>query len=195
MIALINYEENNTVFFANALKELNYDFILTNNETDICKADKVIYPGFGEASYAVKQLHMHNLFNVLRIIKKPILGICLGMQLMCEFSKEGNIACLGIFPSECEKLDETNENDPHLGWKNVYIKNGSPLFNGIKNNEQFFFSNSFYVPVNEHTSSWAEHGIKFSSSIEKNNFYGVQFHLEKSGDAGLKVLKNFIELC
>ncbi len=195
MIALINYGAGNTASVANALNVLNYDFILTNNETDICKADKVIYPGVGEASFAIRQLHMHNLFNVLRIIKKPMLGICLGMQLMCDYSKEGNVACLGIFPSECEKLDEAKEKVPHIGWNRVNIKNGSPLFTGIDNNEHFYFAHSFYVPVNEHTSAWTEHGIKFSASLEKDNFYGVQFHPEKSGDAGLQLLKNFIELC
>ena len=195
MIALIDYEAGNVASVANALNELGHNFKITNKETEICNADKVIFPGVGEASFAIKQLHKLNLYSFLRIIKRPILGVCLGLQLMADFSTEGNITCLGIFPGNILKFDPGKVKVPHMGWNDIHFKKESKLFSGIKEGERFYFANSYYLPVNEFTTSYSTNYIDFTASMEKDNYYGVQFHPEKSSDAGLKVLKNFIELC
>ncbi len=195
MIALIDYGAGNVASVSNALAELNQEFKITSNEVEICKADKIIFPGVGEASFAMRQLHLLNLFSALRMVKKPILGICLGMQLMMDNSTEGNVACLGIFTGTVLKFDSTKTKVPHMGWNDIKKISESKLFTGVKNGERFYFANSYYVPVNEFTTAITTNDIDFSASLEKGNFYGVQFHPEKSGDAGLKILKNFIELC
>ncbi|MCX6151379.1 MAG: imidazole glycerol phosphate synthase subunit HisH [Ignavibacteriales bacterium] len=194
MIALIDYGAGNTASVANALRTLKQEFILTNSEVEICKADKAIFPGVGEASYAIRQLHKYNLINLLRIIKRPILGICLGMQLLADYSKEGNVSCLGIIPGIIEKFDSSKVTVPHMGWNEVFQIKKSPLFDGIKDGEFFYFAHSYLFSLGESTTSKTNHGIDFSASVEKENYFGVQFHPEKSGDAGLRVLKNFIEL-
>lgn len=194
MIALIDYGAGNVASVANALNTLGKSFIITKSETEIIKADKIIFPGVGEASYAVKQLHLLNLFSALRMCTRPMLGICLGLQLMAENSTEGNVACLGIFPGTALKFDETEVKVPHMGWNEVSIKNHSKIFSGINDGERFYYANSFYIPVNQYTTASSEHDVEFSAAIEKDNYYGVQFHPEKSGEAGLKLLKNFIEL-
>jgi glutamine amidotransferase len=195
MIALIDYGAGNVASVANALMALNEEFSITKNETEICRANKIIFPGVGEASFAIRQLHMLNLFSLLRIVKKPLLGICLGMQLMADHSTEGDVTCLGIFPSITKKFDSSKTKVPHMGWNDIEITIESKLFQDIKSGEHFYFANSYYVPVNQYTTSITDNNIKFSSTMEKGNFYGVQFHPEKSGDAGLKLLKNFVELC
>jgi glutamine amidotransferase len=195
MIALIDYGAGNVASVANALNELGHDFKITNIETEICKADKVIFPGVGEASFSVKQLHKLNLYSFLRIIKRPILGVCLGMQLMADFSTEGNITCLGIFPGNVLKFDPEKVKVPHMGWNDIHFEKKSKLFTGVKEGERFYYANSYYLPVNEFTTSYSTNGVDFTASMEKDNYYGVQFHPEKSSDAGLRILKNFIELC
>ena len=195
MIALIDYGAGNVASVSNALKSLGQDYKVTNNETEICNANKVIFPGVGEASFAIKQLHKLNLYSLLRIIKRPILGVCLGLQLMAEFSTEGDIQCLGIFPEDVLKFDPQKVKVPHMGWNDIHFKKESKLFSGIKEGERFYFANSYYLPVNEHTTAYCNNSVDFSASMEKENYYGVQFHPEKSSDVGLKVLKNFIELC
>ncbi len=195
MIALIDYGAGNVASVANALTELKQDFVITKNETEIIRAEKIIFPGVGEASFAIRKLHLLNLFSVLRMCIKPMLGICLGLQLMVEKSEEGNVACLGVFPGTAKKFDDTKVKVPHMGWNEVEFIKESKLFTNIKSGTRFYFANSYYVPVNEFTTAKAEHDVLFSASMEKGSFYGVQFHPEKSSDAGLQLLKNFIELC
>ncbi len=192
MIALIDYGAGNTASVANVLEELNCDFKITKREIDITRADRIILPGVGEASFAIRNLAMLNLVNLLRILKKPLLGICLGMQLLCEYTKEGNVAGLGVFPVTCEKFTEEVK-VPHMGWNDVELTSSNILFSGIKQSEKFYFANSFYVPNNEFTIATSFHGIEFSAAVCKNNFYGVQFHPEKSGEVGVQIVKNFIE--
>lgn len=201
MIALIDYGAGNVASVANALETLNEDYRITNQEAVICSSSKVIFPGVGEASFAVKKLHLLNLFTLLRVVKKPFLGICLGMQLMAESSTEGNVTCLGIFPGASVKFDTSKTKVPHMGWNEIHYKKESALFKNIKEGERFYFANSYYLPVNyctvtttDNSQEQPETGEVFSSSMEKNNFFGVQFHPEKSGEAGLQLLKNFIEL-
>lgn len=195
MIAVIDYGAGNIQSVLNALKDLNSDFIVTNRESDILKCEKVIFPGVGEASYAVKKLHLLNLFTMLRIIKKPLLGICLGMQILCDKSTEGNVTCLGILNTTTQLFDSSKVKVPHMGWNQVEIIKESKLFEGIDNNSYFYFAHSYYVPLTDYTTAKSNYGIDFSAAFEKGNFYGVQFHPEKSGNCGLKLLRNFIEKC
>lgn len=194
MIAIIDYGAGNVASVANALASLNCDYTITSNEFDILKSDKIIFPGVGEASYAVKQLHKLNLFTMLRVCKKPLLGICLGMQLMADHSREGDVMGLGLFPGSTEKFDSEISKVPHMGWNSINIKKESKIFNGISSGEKFYFAHSYYLPVSELATSLTNHNEDFTSAIEKNNYYGVQFHPEKSGNTGLKLLKNFCEL-
>lgn len=195
MIALIDYGAGNTASVANVLDELKYKYVITNRERDLLNSSKIIFPGVGEASFAVKKLHLTNLFTMLKVNKKPILGICLGMQLMCERIKEGEVIGLSIFHVNTEKYDESVVKVPHMGWNEVKISKPSKLFDGIKDREYFYFANSFYVPVNEQTTSTGNYDVEFTSSMERDNYYGVQFHPEKSGQAGIQLIKNFVELC
>jgi len=194
MIAIIDYGAGNVASVSNAVSALDQEYIITCNEINILKADKIIFPGVGEASSAVKQLHKLNLFTMLRVCKKPLLGICLGMQLMADYSKEGDVTGLGLFPGSTEKFDNEITKVPHMGWNKIEIRKESKLFKGINSGEMFYFAHSYYLPLNIYSTSVTNHNVAFSSSVESGNFYGVQFHPEKSGDAGLKVLKNFIEL-
>jgi glutamine amidotransferase len=194
MIALIDYGAGNTASVANSLKSIDVDYKITDREKDICEAQKVIFPGVGEASFTIKKLHLLNLFNLLRILKKPLLGICVGMQVMSEKMKEGNAAGLGIIPVNTEIFDSSQVKVPHMGWNRVKIVKNNVLFDGIDDETYFYFANSFYVPYNEFTIASSSHGLDFSAAIQKENIYGVQFHPEKSGEAGMKLLKNFAEL-
>lgn len=195
MIAIIDYCAGNVASVANALKEINADFMITKREIDICKSDKIIIPGVGEASSAMKQLSLVNISNLFRIIKKPILGICLGAEILCDKSEEGNVTCLGVFPLAVKEFKSDELKIPHMGWNQVHYTKQSKLFDGIADGENFYFAHSFYIPDSEFTTSKCTYGVEFAGSIEKNNFFGVQFHPEKSGEAGMKLIKNFVELC
>ena len=195
MIAVINYINENIEDLTGPLDDLGENYKITTSESEILCADKVIFPGYGIASRAIGKLHMTNLFSFLRMCKKPMLGVCLGMQLMADISTEGGkFPCLGIFPVNAEKFSNENMKVPFTGWNEVEVIKESKLFSGLGKKEIFYFGNSYYLPVNELTTSVAENRIKFSASMERENYYAIQFYLEKSGEAGLKVLKNFIEL-
>jgi imidazole glycerol-phosphate synthase subunit HisH len=195
MIAVIDYGAGNIQSVLNALDDLKIEYIVTNREADLNKAEKIIFPGVGEASFAMKKLHLNNLFTMLRVTKKPLLGICLGMQLLCEKSEESNTCCLGIIPSTCKKFDETKVKVPHMGWNKVNIEKENRLFEGIEDNTYFYFANSFYMPSNDYTIASSNYDISFTTAVNKDKFYGVQFHPEKSGEPGIKLLKNFVEKC
>lgn len=193
MIAIIDYGAGNVASVANAVARLGSPFIITSDINDLVKAEKIIFPGVGEASFAINRLHDKRLFNFLQEIKKPLLGICLGMQLMCDHSDEGNVDGLGIFPVNVLRFKSNETKVPHIGWNTVHYKSGNKLFKGIKQDEFFYFANSYYVPVDESTTAVTVNKIDFSASLEKENYFGVQFHPEKSSESGLKVLQNFIE--
>lgn len=195
MIAIIDHGEGNIAPITDAVKELTNDFVVTKREIDICKSDKIILPGTGAPFLAMRQLNMVNLSNLLRIIKKPLLGICLGAEILCEKSEEGNIPCIGIFPQIVTKLKGEDLKIPQTGWNSVYKTKESRLFDGINDGESFYFDHSYYIPLDEYATSKCFYGVEIASSIEKNNFYGVQFYPENSGEAGKKLLKNFIDLC
>lgn len=194
MLAIINYGVSDVEAIVKAIDALKHNFIITNKEYDILKSDKIILPGEGDMSFAVKQLHKNNLFTMLRVCKKPILGIDTGMQVFADHLKEKNINGLGIFPDSIEKFDAEISKVPFTGLNSIEIKSKSKLFNGIETGEKFFFEHSYYLPINIYTTSVVSNNTAFSSSAENGNYYGVQFSPEKSGEAGLKLLKNFIEL-
>ena len=195
MIAIIDYGAGNVASVANALKCLNEKYILTGSSTEISLADGAIFPGQGEASFAMKRLNELNLISILQNYKKPLLGICLGMQLLAEKSMEGNTIGLGIINGSIEKFDKGKTKVPHMGWNSIEIIKSGKLFDDITSGEYFYFANSFFLPLVSSTTSTSENKIVFSASVEWNNYYGLQFHPEKSGEAGLKILKKFIELC
>jgi len=165
---------------------------ITDSLEELTRADKVIFPGVGEASTTMKFLREKGLYKIIPDLKQPVLGICLGMQLMCSFSEEGNTGGLGIF-KERVRLFRIEEKVPHMGWNS--IDTGSdPLLKGIMDPAYFYFVHSYYCETGEDTVSACDYGIEFSAYLQKDNFYAVQFHPEKSGPLGAVFLKNFIEL-
>ena len=194
MIALIDYGAGNLKSVANALDDLGTKYFVTNKSEEIKSAEKIIFPGVGEAASAMQKLEEKRIIDSIKSTTKPLLGICLGMQLLSTFSEERNTMCLDIIKSVVKQFDAANVKVPHMGWNKVKYNSQNVLFNNIKSDEHFYFANSYYLPITEFTIATTNYGINFSSAINKNNFYGVQFHPEKSGKAGLQVLKNFIEL-
>lgn len=193
MISVIKYNAGNICSVAFALERLGVEFAITDNHEEIRKSDKVIFPGVGEASTTMKYLQDTKLDRVICELKQPVLGICLGMQLMCAYSEENNTQCLGIF-DETVKLfkPQHHEKVPHMGWNSVTLTN-SWLMNSL--NEQFvYFVHSYYVPVNSYTSAITDYIQPFSAAMHKDNFYAVQFHPEKSSGVGEKVLQSFLNI-
>lgn len=192
MIAIIKYNAGNISSVKNAIERLNYECIITDDKKLIEKADKVIFPGVGEASSAMKYLKEKNLDKLITSLKQHFLGICLGQQLMCEFSEEGNVKCLGIFDVKVKKFPQ-NDIVPHMGWNNLRsIK--SPIFNEINENDDVYFVHSYYCEISEYTTAICDYILPFSAAMQKDNFYATQFHPEKSGIVGEKILKNFLML-
>ena len=190
-IAVIKYNAGNIRSVAFALERLNIDFEITDNAESITKADKVIFPGVGEASSTMSYLKERKMDQLICDLKQPVLGICLGMQLMCKFSEENNTSCLGIFDETVKlfKPDATHK-VPHMGW-NSLTKTSDWL--DVTLNDQFvYFVHSFYVPVNPFTSAITNYTESFSAAMKKENFYAVQFHPEKSAKIGETVLRNFL---
>jgi glutamine amidotransferase len=194
MITIVDYSNSGAKAVADCMKHITNDFVVSKNEIDICRADKIIFPGNGSAPEAMRELHLSNLFSVLRIVKKPMLGIGLGMQLMAGYSMEGNISCLGIFPGTYLKFENGTSPAFNEGLQQISVNRGSKLFADIPDTTEFYFKHLYYLPENRFTTSVSKHKIEFSSSIEKNHSFGVQFHPEKSGEAGMILLKNFVEL-
>ncbi|MBL55906.1 MAG: imidazole glycerol phosphate synthase subunit HisH [Flavobacteriales bacterium] len=191
-IALIDYGAGNVQSVKYAIKRLGFEPILTKDHDVIRDADKVIFPGVGAAKSAMEQLIDSGLDKLIPSLKQPVLGICVGMQLMCNYSEEGDVECLGIIDAEVKKFREGLK-IPHMGWNNISDFK-SKIFDGLLEGEQFYFVHSFYVPENKYSVALTNYGIRFSAAIQKDNFYAVQFHTEKSGDAGEQILKQFLEL-
>tara|TARA_B100000787_G_C16196527_1_gene301279 strand:+ start:3888 stop:4469 length:582 start_codon:yes stop_codon:yes gene_type:complete len=189
-IAIIDYGAGNTQSVKYALKRLGCKGVLTSDKEVISSSDRVIFPGVGQASSAMKKLESKGLDLLIPELKQPVLGICLGMQLMCNFSEEGNTNCLKIFDSNVKRFDNSFK-VPQIGWNTVFDLKTS-LFNSIIENEYMYLIHSYYVPLITDTVATSNYGINYSTAINKNNFTGVQFHPEKSGSKGELVLKNFI---
>ena len=191
-IVIINYGAGNIQSIMFAIERLGYKAVLSNNPEEIKSADKVIFPGVGEASYAMKMLKESGLDTLIPTLKQPVFGICLGMQLMCNYSEEGDTKGLGIFDVDVIKF--TNKvKVPQMGWNNIYNLK-SDLFKGIAENEYMYLVHSFYAPICAETIATTDYELEYSSALENKNFYGTQFHPEKSGDVGEKILGNFLKL-
>lgn len=169
--------------------------ILTDNREELMRADKVIFPGVGEASTTMDYLRANHLESVIKELRQPLLGICLGQQLMCSHSDEGNTDCLGIFDVPVLKFlpEQHKDKVPHMGW-NTIATNNDGLFKGFDRPEYVYFVHSYYVPVCSWTAATTEYITPFSASLHKDNFYATQFHPEKSGGIGERILQNFLDL-
>ena len=192
MIAIVKYNAGNIRSVQNALTRLGYESIITDVHSEILNADKVIFPGVGEASSAMKYLIEKGLDKTLVTIEKPMLGICLGLQLMCKHTEEANTTCLGIFDTNVKKF-LANGKVPHMGWNN-FIDTKSSLFNNIELNNDVYYVHSYYAEINEQTIASCDYILPFGTAMQKDNFYATQFHPEKSADIGEQILKNFLDL-
>lgn len=192
MIAVIKYNAGNVKSMGNALDRLGVEWVLTDNPEEIKKADKVIFPGVGEASTAMKYLKEKGLDELIRNLHQPFLGVCLGLQLMCSYSEENDVECIGVFKERVKRFPDTLK-VPQMGWNNLSDLKGS-LMKGVRESEDFYFVHSYYAEVGKDTIATCNYSVPFSAALNKDNFYAVQFHPEKSGDVGAKVLQNFCEL-
>ncbi|AYN24405.1 imidazole glycerol phosphate synthase subunit HisH [Buchnera aphidicola] len=195
-IAILNTGCANLTSIQVAIKKLGYTSIVTSDPSIILKSKKIFLPGVGTASAAMKKLNEKNLINTLKTLTQPILGICLGMQIFSQFSEEcQGVKTIGIF-DDCFTclLKSSNLPLPHMGWNYIVFDNSHPLFKNIDKKERFYFVHSYIIPLNKYTLATTTYGISFSSVMQKNNFFGVQFHPEKSGHAGSQLLKNFLEM-
>ncbi len=192
-VVLIKYNAGNIQSVSFALERMNIDFEVSGNPETIQQADKVIFPGVGEASSTMKYLRNSKLSELIPSLKQPVLGICLGMQLMCKYSEENNTTCLGIFDEHVKKfIPTTNQKVPHMGWNK--LTNVQDWLPTTLENQFTYFVHSYYVPVNGNTVATTHYIEPFSAVMRKNNFYAVQFHPEKSAEAGTQILKSFLEI-
>lgn len=194
-VVIIKYNAGNIKSVLFALERIGINAIVTDDMATIQSADKVIFPGVGQASFAMQYLQERNLDKVIQELRQPVLGICLGMQLMCRYSEEGNTTCLGIFNETVQKFSSENQllKVPQIGWNTIYNLQ-SPLFTNINQHEYCYFVHGYYAALGEHTIATTNYILPYSAALHKNNFYGVQFHPEKSAAVGEKILTNFINL-
>ena len=191
-IAIIDYGAGNVQSVLFALERLGFEGNVTNDWNTIKSADKVIFPGVGEASSAMKMLQESGLDVLIPTLKQPVLGICLGMQLMCKYSEEGNTNGLGIFDVNVVKFSQEVK-VPQMGWNTIYNLK-TPLFERIKENEFMYLVHSYYASLSENTIATTNYELEYSTALQRDNFFGVQFHPEKSGIFGEQILKNFLNL-
>ena len=191
-IVIINYGAGNIQSIMFAIERLGFQAVLSNNPIEIETADKVIFPGVGEAGSAMKKLQESGLDHLIPNLKQPVLGICLGMQLMCKSTEEGNTKGLGIFDADVIKFS-SKVKVPQMGWNQIYALK-SDLFKGIPENEFMYLVHSFYAPNCTESIATTFYEVEYASALQKDNFYGTQFHPEKSGDVGERILGNFLKL-
>lgn len=192
-VAIVKYNAGNVESVKNALNRLNIEPTITDDIESLQTADKIIFPGVGEASTAMKYLRERKLDEIIKLLKQPVLGICLGMQLLCGFSEENETNCLGILPNKVRRFASDNLKIPHIGWNNINNLKGK-LFLRLDENQYFYFVHSFYVEESKETTATCDYGVKFSAAIEHKNFYATQFHPEKSGTVGATILENFLKI-
>ena len=194
MIAIIDYKMGNLRSVENALKRLGAEFVVTADAEVIRRADRVLLPGVGNAAEAMENLRKADLVDVIRSLRRPVLGICVGMQVMCRHSEEGDANCLGIFDARVKRFVPTAEEKvPHMGWNSIGNLE-SKLFKDIKGGEMVYFVHSYYPELCPDTIATTRHGVMFSAALKYENFYGTQFHPEKSGDVGERIIANFLKL-
>jgi glutamine amidotransferase len=192
MIAIIKYNAGNIRSVQNALKRLGCESIITDDKKEIISADKVIFPGVGEAGSAMRYLREKDLDELIISLKQPVLGICLGQQLMCRYSEEGDTKCMGIFDSDVRLFPQV-DTVPHMGWNNFFSLKGV-LFESISATDDVYYVHSYYPEISSCTTAVCDYILPFSAAMQKENFYATQFHPEKSAATGERILKNFLEL-
>lgn len=193
MITIVDYKTGNIESVKNALKRLGCEFTLSAEESVLRSSDKVILPGVGEAITAMASLRERGLDRIIPSLEMPVMGICLGMQIMCSHSQEGDVDCLSIFPNRVLSLDAPNLKVPHIGWNSIEDLR-SPIYSGFTGGEYVYYVHSFGAEVDNNTVATTTYGTKFSASLGRDNFYGCQFHPEKSGEVGERILRNFLAL-
>jgi glutamine amidotransferase len=197
-VAIVKYNAGNIYSVVNALKRMGIEPILTDDAEELKSADKVLFPGQGHAGEAMDYLRARHLDEVIRDLKQPVFGICVGQQLLCKHSEEGDTECIGIFDAEVKRFQPTKHEDkvPCMGWNEIVARDyqTSPLFIGLGKHPYVYFVHSFYVPTCAETIATADYILPYSASMHKDNFYACQFHPEKSGKVGEQILKNFIAL-
>ena len=194
-VAIVKYNAGNIYSVVNALRRMGIEPLLTDDAEALRKADRVLFPGQGYAAEAMEYLKARRLDEVIRDLTQPVFGICVGQQLLCKHSEEGDVDCIGIFNAEVKRFVPKKHEDkvPCMGWQNLYDLK-SPLMEGLGNDPYVYFVHSYYVPVCEETIATADYILPYSASMHKNNFYTCQFHPEKSGKVGEQILKNFMDL-
>ena len=194
-VAIVKYNAGNIYSVVNALKRMGIDPVLTDDAELLKKADRVLFPGQGHAAEAMDYLKSHRLDEVIRDWKQPVFGICVGQQLLCKHSEEGDVDCIGIFDAEVKRFQPEKHEDkvPCMGWNKLYDLK-SPLMANLGTDPYVYFVHSYYVPLCEETIATADYVLPYSASMHKNNFYTCQFHPEKSGKVGEQILENFLQL-
>ena len=194
MVAIIDYKMGNLRSVENALKRLGSEFCVTADPAVIRAADRVLLPGVGNAAEAMHNLREAGLVEVIRSLRRPVLGICVGMQVMCRHSEEGDTPCLGIFDSHVKRFIPTSEQKvPHMGWNKIGNLE-TKLFKGLEGGSYVYYVHSYYPELCPDTIATSNHGVMFSAALKYENFYGTQFHPEKSGDVGERIIENFLKL-
>lgn len=192
-VAIVKYNAGNTASVANALHRLGVEPVVTDAADELRSSDKVIFPGVGEASTAMAYLRERGLDKVIKTLTQPVLGICLGMQLMCGSSEENDTECLGILPYRVRRFESEMLKIPHTGWNRIYQLR-SPLFEGVADGSRVYFVHGFCVETGEDTTAVSDYGQTFSAGVERGNFHAIQFHPEKSGAVGARILENFLKI-
>jgi imidazole glycerol-phosphate synthase subunit HisH len=192
MIAILKYNAGNIKSVRNALTRLHYESIITDDPAELLNADKVIFPGVGEASSAMQYLKERGLDKTIISLRQPVLGICLGLQLLCRYSEEAETKCLGIFDTDV-RLFPPVDKIPHMGWNNFLTMRGD-LFKEVELEEDVYYVHSYYPEISSCTTATCDYILPFSASMQSGNFYATQFHPEKSAETGEKILRNFLEL-
>ncbi|HMO80710.1 MAG TPA: imidazole glycerol phosphate synthase subunit HisH [Pyrinomonadaceae bacterium] len=192
-LAIMKYNAGNTASVVNCVRRFGVEPDVTDDPEILSSADKVIFPGVGEASSAMMYLEEKGLDLVIRSLTNPVLGICLGMQVMCATSEENSTSCLNVIGAQVKRFPRSALKVPHIGWNSVQIGN-SALFNGVRSGEYFYFVHGYYVEKGGYTTATCNYGREFSAAFERENFFGVQFHPERSGKAGEIIMENFLNL-
>lgn len=194
MIGIIKYKAGNLASVSNALERLGAGYFISDSIEELTGAEGIIFPGVGHARSAMDDLRSKNLDIWLKNTKKPVLGICLGMQLLYESSEEGGTPLLGVIPGHLKKFAPRHAKVPHMGWNRTIAESDQPLFKGIDTASYFYYVHSYYAPVTESTTARCSYIQNFTAASAKQNFMGVQFHPEKSGESGSLLLQNFLDM-
>ena len=195
-VAIVKYNAGNVYSVVNALRRLGVEPMLTDDAELLKAADHVVFPGQGEARGAMDYLRARKLDEVIRDLRQPVLGICIGQQLLCRHSEEGDVDCIGVFDAEVKRFQPTRHEDkvPCMGWNQLRFAQNEKWLEGLGDNPYVYFVHSYYVPLCEHTAATADYILPYSAALHKDNFYTCQFHPEKSGAVGERILRNFLEM-